>query len=104
MITYEISGLEVSQLNPPIPLVIESYRKKEYKGVIYSRRLRISPYTAHLIDEKLGTHVRLNGYRTKFVVLDLEDIKSACEILKIEFKPINTYFHIDFKMCSFKTI
>lgn len=83
------------------PLVIESYRKVNFKGKIYSRRLRISPFTAMLIDERLGTHIRLNGYRTKFVVLDLVDIKKACVILKIKYKPVDTYFHIDLKMCSF---
>ena len=103
MISYKITGeIECSKSNPPIPLVVESYRKINFNGINYSRRLRISPYTAHLIDEKLGTFVRLNGYKTKFVVLDLEDIEKACEILNIPFKKTNTYFHIDFKMCSFK--
>lgn len=86
------------------PLVIESFRNKEFEGIVYKRRLRISPFTAMLIDNALGTFVRLNGYNTRFVVLDsAEDIKRACEVLCIPYKEVNTYFDIDLGMCSFSS-
>ncbi len=85
------------------PLVKESFRNKEFEGVIYKRRLRISPYNAILIDKALGTFIQANGYKTRFVVLDaVEDIKKACEVLCVPYKEFNTYFDIDLSMCSFR--
>lgn len=81
------------------PNVTISYRKVTYEGVFYKRRLRISGFVACMLDEVLGTYIRAN--RTKFVVLDIDDIKVACEFLGIEFKDVNTYFHIDTNKQSF---
>lgn len=86
------------------PLVIESYRQKDYNGITYKRRLRISRFNAFMIDEVIGTHVGMNGALTRFVVLDLEDIEKACNVLEIEYKPVNTYFDIDLDMCSFREV
>ena len=86
------------------PLVIESYRAKIHQGTEYKRRLRINRMNAQLIDDQLGTHLRENSFQTRFIVLDLEDIKKACTILEIDFKPINTYFCIDSKMESFSQV
>lgn len=84
------------------PLVRESYRSKEYNGVIYKRRLRINRFNAFMIDEVLGTNLGHSG--TRFVVLDLEDIEKACKILSVPFKPVNTYFDIDYRMLSFSEV
>lgn len=84
------------------PLVIESYRSKEYNGAIYKRRLRINRFNALLIDEVLGSH--LGHSETRFVVLDAPDIEKACQLLGIEYKPVNTYFDIDYQMCAFSEV
>ena len=84
------------------PLVIESFRKVVYNNTEYKRRLRISGYNALLIDSKLGTNLYHSGSR--FVVLDLDDIEKACDILCIPFKEVNTYFCIDSNLCSFSSV
>lgn len=93
-LTYPMKGFK--------PLVIESYRHKEYNGATYTRRLRINRFNAFMIDEALGTNL---GYaQTRFVILDADDIKKACQVLGIEYKPVNTYFDIDYSMCSFSEV
>ncbi len=82
------------------PLVIESYRKIEYKDKTYKRRLRISKMNALLIDEKFGFFIAKQN--VKFVVMDLCDIEKICSYLGIEYKPIETYFKIDPNMCTFQ--
>ena len=84
------------------PLVIESFRNKDYNGTTYKRRLRINRFNAFLIDEVLGTH--LGHSETRFVVLDTNDIRKACQVLGVEHKPVNTYFDIDYRMCSFSEV
>jgi len=79
------------------PLVIESYRHITFKGETYKRRLRISKFNAQLIDQAINTHIAEQN--TRFVVLDLDDIKKVCEFLNIDFKSINTYFDINLQMC-----
>lgn len=66
------------------PLVIESFRHKEFEGIIYKRRLRISPFNAILIDKALGTFVQDNGYRTRFVVLDALEEHVRCSVFLIK--------------------
>lgn len=90
---YPIAGFK--------PLVIESYRRKECSGTTYVRRLRINRFNAFMIDEVLGTRVGMASKQTRFVVLGLEDAEKACQVLGVECKPVNTYFDIDFRMCSF---
>ena len=83
------------------PLVVQSYRNKDYNGITYKRRLRINRFNAFLLDELLGTNM---GYcATRFVVLDTADVKKACEVLGVEYKPA-TYFEVDYKMCSFSQV
>jgi hypothetical protein len=84
------------------PLVIESYRNKDYNGTTYKRRLRINRFNALMIDEILGTH--LGHSETRFVVLDTDDIIKACQVLGVEYKPVNTYFDIDYAMCAFREV
>lgn len=84
------------------PLVVESFKNKSYNGVIYKRRLRINRFNAFMIDEILGSH--LGHSETRFVVLDTDDIIKACQVLGVEYKPVNTYFDIDLQMCSFSKI
>jgi hypothetical protein len=91
-LVYPISNRE--------PLVIESYKPIQHNLITYKRRLRISRFNAFMLDEVLGTFI--GSQKTQFVVLDLNDIEKACVILKIEYKPINTYFIIDENVCSFK--
>jgi hypothetical protein len=86
------------------PLVKISYRHIEYQNKTYKRRLRVNRFTAHLIDEDLGTNLFNLSKQFRFLVLDDEDIKKVCELLKIEYKEINTYLDIDFTMQSFKNI
>lgn len=82
------------------PLVVESFRHIKYGGETYKRRLRISGFTAIVIDKEIGTNIY--GQKCKFVVLGDEDIKKACNVLGVKHKEFKTYFHIDRKMCSFK--
>lgn len=84
------------------PLVIESHRHVAYNGTTYSRRLRISRHNAFLVDEVIGTNI--GRQNTRFVVLDADDAEKACKVLGIKYKPQNTYFEIDLKMCSFSEI
>jgi len=85
------------------PLVIESYRSKDYNGTTYKRRLRVSRYNAMLVDEVIGTRYgRQDEFR--FVVVDAGDIEKVCKILGIEYKPVNTYFDINLQMCSFSEV
>lgn len=81
------------------PYSVTSYKHIVYKNVLYKRRIRISGFNAIQIDKILGTHIFVQN--TRFVVLDLEDIKKVCKILDIEYKPVNSYLYIDQTMCSF---
>ena len=73
-----------------------------YNGIEYKRRLRINGYTTLLLDEVLGTE--MYKMRTKFVVLDYNDLEKVCDSLQISFKPVNTYIQVDLQMCSFSSI
>jgi len=85
----------------PKPLVIESFRHVRHNKVRYTRRLRISPYTAQKIDKGLGTSIHHNN-GDRFIVLTSSEAERICKILDIEFKIENTYLHIDPEMESFK--
>lgn len=84
------------------PLVFISNRKLSFDSEIYSRRLRISGYTAIILDEKFRTNFYSERFK-KFLPISKPILKSVCEFLEIEYKDVNTYLFVDIDTLSFAT-
>lgn len=86
----------------PKPLSIISFNNKiEYKGEIFSKMIKINPFTLINIDKLLNTHLFSTSLKEICIIED-SDKKIIHDFLNIKLTEHKAYLYICSKMCSFK--